>query len=76
MILEELGLDYEPVYFDLTKPGDAHTKFNPNGRLPTLVDHRNNEYKVWYVHILKSYSLLPDTKQVRQGIRCDHHISH
>lgn len=54
IILEELGLDYEPIYID-TSSGDqkkeSHTKYNPNGRIPTLIDHKNNDFVVWYVHV-------------------------
>ncbi|KAH9915257.1 glutathione S-transferase C-terminal-like protein [Epithele typhae] len=50
MILEELGLEYESVYLDIGK-GDhkleSHTKHNPNGRAPTLIDHKNNDFVVW-----------------------------
>ena len=27
----------------------AHVKFNPNGRIPTLIDHKNNDLVLWYV---------------------------
>ncbi len=50
MVLEELGLDYEPVYLDLGKnehKGEEHTKHNPNGRIPTLIDHKNGDLTVW-----------------------------
>ncbi|KAH9926306.1 glutathione S-transferase C-terminal-like protein [Epithele typhae] len=50
MILEELGLEYESIYLDTLK-GDqkleSHTKYNPNGRVPSLVDHKNNDFVVW-----------------------------
>ncbi|KAK7676497.1 hypothetical protein QCA50_020571 [Cerrena zonata] len=44
-VLEELGLTYETIYLDF-KSGDlkkpAFTKLNPNGRIPALIDHENN----------------------------------
>ena len=49
-VLEELGLTYEPIYldFDKTEQKDpSHTKYNPNGRIPTLIDHHNNDYVIW-----------------------------
>ena len=50
IILEELGLEYETIFFD-TMSGDQkkepHIKYNPNGRIPTLIDHSNNDFVVW-----------------------------
>jgi len=49
-LLNELGLDYETKYLN-AKEGEhkapAYLKLNPNGRLPALVDHKNNDYTVW-----------------------------
>ncbi|EJF60628.1 glutathione S-transferase C-terminal-like protein [Dichomitus squalens] len=50
IVLEELGLTYEPVYLDFTKgeqKGPEHTKYNPNGRIPTLIDHQNGDFAIW-----------------------------
>ena len=50
--LEELGLDYKPVFLDFSKneqKGAEHTAHNPNGRIPTLVDHKNGDLIVWCV---------------------------
>lgn len=50
--LEELGLTYEPIYVDFGKnehKAPEYTKYNPNGRIPTLIDHRNNDFVVWCV---------------------------
>ncbi|EED79515.1 predicted protein [Postia placenta Mad-698-R] len=51
-VLNELGLKYENVYIDLDfqKPGyqdPEFTKYNPNGRIPVLIDHHNNDFVVW-----------------------------
>ena len=49
-VLEELGLTYEPVYLDFSKDeqkAPAHTQYNPNGRIPTLVDHHNGDFAIW-----------------------------
>ncbi|EMD39934.1 hypothetical protein CERSUDRAFT_112178 [Gelatoporia subvermispora B] len=49
-VLEELGLTYETIYLDFGKgeqKAPEHTKYNPNGRIPTLVDHKNNDFAVW-----------------------------
>ena len=51
-LLNILGLEYESKYID-TKAQEhkqpPYLQLNPNGRLPTLVDHKNNDYTVWCV---------------------------
>ncbi|EKM53806.1 uncharacterized protein PHACADRAFT_260340 [Phanerochaete carnosa HHB-10118-sp] len=50
MVLEELGLTYESIYLDFQKgehKAPEHTKHNPNGRIPTIIDHKNNDYTLW-----------------------------
>lgn len=50
MVLEELGLEYRAIFLDLDKGeqrNPEHTKFNPNGRIPTLIDHENNDFIIW-----------------------------
>ena len=49
-MLEELGLTYEPVYLNFQKgeqKAPEHTQFNPNGRIPNLIDHHNGEFAIW-----------------------------
>ena len=49
-MLEELGLTYESVYLDFNKgeqKAAPHTSLNPNGRIPTLVDHQNGDFTIW-----------------------------
>ena len=49
-VLEELGLTYEPIYLDFSKnehKSPEYTKLNPNGRIPTLIDHKNGDFIVW-----------------------------
>ncbi len=29
--------------------GPEFTKLNPNGRIPVLIDHANNDFTLWYV---------------------------
>ena len=51
-VLEELGLTYESKFLDFGKEeqkAEIHTKYNPNGRIPTLIDHRNNDFAIWLV---------------------------
>ncbi|TCD71960.1 Glutathione S-transferase 2 [Steccherinum ochraceum] len=49
-LLNELGLSYESVYLDF-QAGEhrapAYTKVNPNGRVPAIIDHKNNDFTVW-----------------------------
>jgi glutathione S-transferase len=50
LVLEELGLSYETVYLDFDKKehkAAEYTKLNPNGRIPTLIDHENNDFVIW-----------------------------
>ena len=50
IILEELGLTYESVYLDLSvqeHKGPEFLKLNPNGRIPAIIDHHNNDFVVW-----------------------------
>lgn len=49
-IFEELGLTYESVYLDFNKgehKAPDFTKYNPNGRIPAIVDHKNNDFVLW-----------------------------
>ncbi|KAI0087066.1 glutathione transferase Ure2p5 [Irpex rosettiformis] len=50
MVLEELGLTYHEIFVDFAKlehKDPSHTKYNPNGRIPTLIDHTNNDFAIW-----------------------------
>ncbi|KAF9809796.1 hypothetical protein IEO21_07271 [Rhodonia placenta] len=49
-VLTELGLTYESIYLDFGKneqKAAEYTKYNPNGRIPTLIDHKDNDFVVW-----------------------------
>ncbi|KAI5817355.1 glutathione S-transferase [Pyronema omphalodes] len=49
-ILEELGLTYKLTHVDTSKnehKQEPYTLLNPNGRMPTLVDHHNNDFTIW-----------------------------
>ncbi|KAI0702242.1 thioredoxin-like protein [Earliella scabrosa] len=57
-VLEELGLTYESVYLDFGKgeqKAPEHTKYNPNGRIPTLIDHANGDFAVWESNAIMLY---------------------
>ncbi|KAI0705869.1 glutathione S-transferase [Cytidiella melzeri] len=50
IVLEELGLTYETKFLEFDKKehkAEAHTKFNPNGRIPTMIDDINGDLVVW-----------------------------
>nr|AWK67871.1 glutathione transferase-like protein [Sparassis latifolia] len=61
IVLEELGLTYEAVYLSAFEEGDRnvkgplHTKYNPNGRIPTLIDHRSSDFVVWESDAILTY---------------------
>ncbi|KAL7006434.1 glutathione S- transferase, nitrogen catabolite repression regulator [Cystobasidiomycetes sp. EMM_F5] len=54
IILEELGLTYETKFLEFGSTespnglkSDTYLKINPNGRIPALIDHRNNDFVIW-----------------------------
>lgn len=52
IILNELDLTYETRYLNLEtfeQKEESHTKYNPNGRIPTLIDHGNGDFVIWFV---------------------------
>ncbi|OJT13995.1 Glutathione S-transferase 2 [Trametes pubescens] len=58
IVLEELGLEYRSLYLDVKKGehrAPEHTKFNPNGRIPTLIDHKNDDFVVWESDAIITY---------------------
>ena len=49
-MLEELGLNYHSIYLDFNnkeQKAQEHTQYNPNGRIPTLIDHSNGDFVIW-----------------------------
>ncbi len=50
VMLEEIGLPYEVRVLDLTKgeqKQEWYLKINPNGRIPAIVDHDNDDFAVF-----------------------------
>ena len=48
--LEEMGLPYEYRYIKLSErqqKEDWYLKLNPNGRIPTIIDHDNDDFVVF-----------------------------
>ena len=49
--MDELSLSYETIYLNFStqeQKAEEHTKYNPNGRIPTLIDHHNNDFVIWW----------------------------
>jgi len=58
MVMEALGLKYESKYLDFSKEeqkSPEHLKFNPNGRIPTIIDHDNNDFSLWESNSIIKY---------------------
>ena len=50
VVLEELGLPYEVKALDLTRneqKAPEYVALNPNGRIPTIVDHDESDFAVF-----------------------------
>ena len=73
--MHELGLTYEPIWLNLSKQENrlpSHTQYNPNGRVPTIIDHYNNDFVLWFVAFCFLISLVIDTTNAIQGVQCNH----
>ncbi|PVF96255.1 glutathione S-transferase [Serendipita vermifera] len=58
VLMDELNLSYEAVILDLAKEEhktEEYRKLNPNGRIPTLVDHSNNDEVIWESNAILKY---------------------
>lgn len=56
--LEEMGLDYAVKAIDLAKgeqKEDWYVALNPNGRIPTIVDHDNDDFAVFETGAIMVY---------------------
>ncbi|EKM50622.1 uncharacterized protein PHACADRAFT_129976 [Phanerochaete carnosa HHB-10118-sp] len=58
-IFEELGLTYENVFPEINmrahKGPEDLVKYNPNGRIPALIDHGNNDFVIWESNAIIQY---------------------
>jgi len=58
IVMEELGIKYETKYLDFQSgehKAPEHTKHNPNGRIPTIIDHDNNDFTLWESNAIIKY---------------------
>ncbi|KAH9919706.1 glutathione S-transferase [Fomitopsis serialis] len=58
IVLEELSLTYETVYLNFQQgehKAPEHTKYNPNGRIPTLIDHGSGDFVIWESDAILTY---------------------
>lgn len=77
LIFEELGLSYESVYIEFDKMKEPeYTKYNPNGRIPAIIDHKNNDFVLWYVPPFVGHCLQVANTDGAQGIQRNHPVSH
>lgn len=77
ILLEELGLEYKvhPINLGaLEQKEEWYLKLNPNGRIPTIVDHDNNDFAVFesgaiLVYLAEKYGkFLPQTLNERSTV--------
>ncbi|TFY68547.1 hypothetical protein EVJ58_g943 [Rhodofomes roseus] len=57
-VLAELGLEYESKLLDFNQQdhkAPEYTNYNPNGRIPALIDHSNNDFVVWESNAIMLY---------------------
>jgi len=56
--MAELGLTYESIYLDfgkLEQKAPEFLKLNPNGRIPAIIDHGNNDFVLWESNAILLY---------------------
>ncbi|WBW71123.1 glutathione S-transferase Gst1 [Schizosaccharomyces osmophilus] len=75
LALKELNLPYETIYHDFEKneqKNERHLAYNPNGRLPTLIDHHNNDYTIWESDAILAYLTDRYDKERKISLPHDH----
>ncbi|KZT19107.1 glutathione S-transferase, partial [Neolentinus lepideus HHB14362 ss-1] len=56
--LTELGLTYESIYLDFgmeEQKASPNIDLNPNGRIPTIIDHSNDDFVLWESNAILAY---------------------
>ena len=77
IVLEELGLTYESIYLTFEKgehKAPDYLGINPNGRIPALIDHKNNNFVVWSVKGSMTTYTFTHLKCMTQGIPGDNPV--
>jgi len=72
VLCEELGLTYETIYLDFGKNEHKlppHIDLNPNGRVPTIIDHKNNDFVLFESNAIMQY--LVDTYDTERKLSFD-----
>lgn len=57
-VLKALSLTYRTIYLDFTKgehKSSSYLALNPNGRIPTLIDHSNGDFTVFESNAILTY---------------------
>jgi glutathione S-transferase len=57
-LMKELGLECEQQFLDFNQEEQKqspHIDYNPNGRIPTLVDRNKNDFPVWESNAILMY---------------------
>lgn len=75
MVLNELGLTYESIYLEFNTgelKAPEYTKYNPNGRIPTIIDHANDDFVVWesnaiLIYLVEKYDKQRKISAVKEG---------
>ncbi|CDO72784.1 hypothetical protein BN946_scf184994.g37 [Trametes cinnabarina] len=70
-VLEELGLTYESIYLDFARgehKAPEYTQYNPNGRIPALIDHRSNDFVIWESNAILLYLIKKYDKENKLGV--------
>lgn len=71
IVLNELGLSYHTIYLDLRtreQKSSEHVQYNPNGRIPTLIDHYNDDYTIWESNAIILYLIEKYDKERRMTV--------
>jgi len=72
--LEELGLTYDDVHMDFVNKQQKSTPYldlNPNGKIPTLVDHKNNDFAIWESNAILQYLVSEYDKEHKISVADD-----
>ncbi|EJD54332.1 glutathione S-transferase, partial [Auricularia subglabra TFB-10046 SS5] len=72
--MEELGLTFNDVHMDFVNKEQKtaeYRKLNPNGKIPTLVDHQNNNFAIWESNAILQYLVGEYDKEHKISVAAD-----